>query len=310
MRGMISLVVIIVLLSQTVAFAQSDNSSIEPPDVFEYIVTADKANLRSGAGTSFDIVTSVVKGDSLLIYVETPATSGWLRVYRPGEDDAYIADYLVEKAPMRFYPVNQPAIVTVSGRGKGISDIYEVPEGLYRIDAVVQDRSFILHVIGVEGDCPDDNLLNELNFDSRTLVISTLFISKGCSVIFETDNVSGDWQIELRNLLEPDFFIESLLDIENGTAIASNGHVFTMGTILDPGIWTVSANVSAEAFILHAHVLSGECDDTSVFNELDFNAKTLEVSTVYKNNGSESCIVYWETSNVRGDWSLTFEKLR
>jgi hypothetical protein len=302
--------IIFLVLAGTIGHILGMQGDEDRPDVIEYTVTADTANLRSGPGTNFDIVQTVSKGDSVLIYNEEPGTSGWLRVFRAEEDDAYIADYLVERAPVRFYPVEQEPLVTITGSGKMITDIYELPQGLYRIDIVVQDNAFILSSITVEGDCRDDSLFNELNFDKNQLVMSSLFISTGCSVLFETDNVDGTWNIEIRDLLDEEFFLDGLLAIENGTSITGEGRSLTMGTVLEEGIWTISAKVQDQAFILHSHVLNGECDDTSVFNELNFDVNELEVSTVYRNSDEEPCIIYWESDNVDGQWELTFEKLR
>jgi uncharacterized protein YgiM (DUF1202 family) len=68
-------VIFAVALTTSMAFAQDDTT----PDVIEYIVTAEAANLRAGAGTGFDVVTTVNSGDSLLIYDEEPEVTGWLR---------------------------------------------------------------------------------------------------------------------------------------------------------------------------------------------------------------------------------------
>lgn len=299
-------VLILVLFSSTLLDAQEDDT----PKVIEYTVTADSANLRTGAGTNFAVAGQVKKGDTLLIYDEESEVDGWLKIYREDEDDAFIADFLVEKAPVRFYPIEQEPVVTASGRGKDITDVFDLPEGIYRIDAVVDDRSFILSSVAVEGDCTDRTIFNELNFDVNRLTMSGLLISQGCSLIFETDNVDSNWVFEIRNLLDEEFLLDNLLTIEDESTITGAGRTLTMGTILDEGVWTISANVDDRAFILHAHVLIGDCDDTSVFNEVDFDAEELEISSVYRNSGDDSCVIYWETSNVEGGWELTFEKLR
>ena len=105
-------VLIIALVADLLVFGQDDDTT----KTIEYIVTAASANLRAGAGTGFAIVETVTQGDSLLIYDETPETAGWLRIYREGQDDAYIADFLVERAPMRYYRVQwQNMIPSSSG---------------------------------------------------------------------------------------------------------------------------------------------------------------------------------------------------
>lgn len=275
-------------------------------NVIEYNVTAETANMRAEANTSSSVVGVVHAGDTLLIYDES-SEDGWLRIYRDGEDDAYIADFLVERAPQRFYPITQEPILEVSGRGKDVTDIFDIPTGAYRIDAEVADNFFILKSIAIEGDCRDDTLFNEGVFDARSLEVSTLFISDGCSIIFETDNVDGDWSFALRNVLDLDIIADITLQVETGTSISGVGTQMTMPTFIPEGIWTVNANVDDNFFILHAEPL-GDCDSGTVFNEGDFDADTLEVSTVYRAN--EDCVVYWLTSNVDEPWEISFEKLR
>lgn len=281
----------------------------DTPDVVEYIVTADTANLRLGPGTNYGVAGTAVRGESLLVYVETPEVSGWLRIYRSQLDDAYIADFLVERAPTRFYPVDQEPVASASGRGKGITDIFDLPSGAYRIDAEIEDNSFILESVTVAGNCRDHTIFNELNFDVSRLNISGLLISQGCSLIFESDNVSGNWQIEIRDILDPEVLLDTLLTVENGTSISGAGRTLTMPTQLPEGLWNISATVNDQAYILVAQVLMGDCDDGAVFNELDFDSETLELSTLYRSE-EDGCIIFWETENVEGAWEVSFEKVR
>ncbi len=285
------------------------NSQESIPKTIEYTVTADTANLRSGAGTNYAVVGTIVKGESILVYDETPETSGWLRVYRPGEDDAFIADFLIERAPMRFYPINQEPILVASGTGTSTTEIFDIPQGAYRIDATVSDRTFILESVTVEGDCRDRTLFNELNFDVTQLNVSGLFISTGCSVIFQTDNVDGKWEFALRDILDADAFAETLVIIENGTTIAGTGRTLTMATQLPEGIWTISIKVNDQAFILVPQILKGECEDSSLFNELNFDTEVIEASTLYRSE-EEGCFIFWETENVEGSWEILFEQIK
>lgn len=282
----------------------------EKPKLLEYTVIGQTANLRSGPSTNNAVVGSVSNGDVIFIYDEESETTGWYRVYREGEDDAYIADFLVERAPMRFYPVEQEPIVTLEGRGKQITDVVELPASAYRIDASIQDNAFILKSITLDGDCDDDSIFNELDFDRNRLEISALFVSSGCSFIFEVDNVDGNWSLEIRNVLDEEFFLESVLIVETGTSMSGRGRQVTMPTLLSEGIWTITAVVRDQAFIMRPQVLLGDCSSSSVFNELDFDATTLELSTVYRVDEEDGCAVFWETYNVEGEWTVTFEKLR
>lgn len=295
----------LIFTSVTVFAQESTPEATDTPLVVEYTVTADSANLRSGPGTSFEIVGSVTSGDSLLIYDEESEVSGWLRIFRPDEEDAYIADFLVERAPQRFYSALQEPVAFASGRGGNLSDVFDLPRGAYRIDAFVNDNSFILEVITVEGECRDGAILNVVDFDSSQLAISALFVSRGCSVIFQTDNVDGNWTVEIRDILNEEFLIDSMVMVEDGVSISGKGKALTMPTNLPEGLWMISAVVQDRAFILEAHPI-GDCEETAVFNELDFDATTLEISSAYR---STDCIVFWETDNVEGEWEITFSRL-
>jgi len=206
--------------------------------------------------------------------------------------------------------MDQEPILEVSGQGKSVTEVYDIPRGAYRIDVSVEDRVFILKVIGIEGDCDDDSIFNEINFDARSLTMSGLFVSTGCSVIFETDNVDGDWEFAIRDIVvDEEFLIKNMLTIEDGTAIPGSGRALTMPTLLPDGVWTISANVEDNSFILRPQVLDGDCDGSAALNEFDSDVDSLEISTVYRSEET-GCIIYWETSNVEGSWEITFEKVR
>ncbi len=308
MRQVAILFAILLIAGFHINFAQTSTESDEP-NIVEYIVTGETANIRSGPGTSFSVVDTVSNGDSLLIYDETPEVTGWLRIYRPGEDDAFIADFLVERAPMRYYAVDQEPIIVLTGTGKSITEVVDLPRSAYRVDVSVSDSSFILKSVVIAGNCRDQNILNELDFDTRNLELSALLVSDGCSLIFETDNVSGSWSIEIRDLLDVEYLENSLLEIEDSSTITGKGKQLTMGTTIPPGIWRIEADVNDRSFILRSHVLVGDCDDTAVFNELDFDARSLDISTVYPNRDQTECIVFWETDNVDKEWEISFERL-
>lgn len=277
----------------------------EQPDVIEYLVASQTVNLRSGPGTNYSIVGTASEGESLLIYNETPEVAGWLRIYRAEEEDAYIADFLVDRAPTRFYSVTQEPIATFSGRGNQISDSIDLPSGAYRFDAVVSDNLFTLRSHTVSGDCRDQTVFNALSYDSNSLVLSALFISDGCSVVLETDNVDGAWEIEVRDLLD-EALLEDLLTIDNNTSISGKSQALTMPTMLPKGAWSISATVNGNAFILFSRVLTGDCDEKLVMDEMDFDVNVLEAFSVYRSNG---CIIFWETAGFDGNWEISFKKL-
>lgn len=291
------------------AFAQDDEveSEDEAPVTIEYVVIGESANLRAGAGTSFNVVDTLSTGESVLIYDEQPVTAGWYRVYRPNEDDAYIADFLVERAPTRFYDAAQEPVIVASGQGANITDVYDLPAGAYRVDATIQDSSFILSTVVTEGDCRDSNIFNELYMGQNQMTMSGLLVSSGCSLLFETDNVDGEWTLEVRNIID-EGLLDTALSIETGTSITGFGRALTMPTILSEGIWKISATVEDRAFILWARAI-GDCEEEAIFNELNFDVDLLEASATYRVD-SGNCLVFWETSNVEDDWEIEFEQLR
>lgn len=308
----LQLVVVLCLFLTTtlVVEAQGPTPTGAKPPTVEYIVTADSANLRSAPSTTATRVGTVSKGDVVLVYAEGATTSGWLKIYREGMDDAYIADFLVERAPTRFYPIDQKPLIEVSGRGKAISDVFDIPRGAYRIDVTVSDNAFILKSITVEGECEDEIIFNEFNVAVKSMVLSGLFVSTGCSVIFETDNVDNNWQFEIRDIIvDADFLADNTLIVFDGTTITGKGRSLTMSTLLLEGIWTIKATVEDNAFILQPQVLTGDCSTYAAFNELDLQATKLEISTIYR-VPKDGCYIFWETSNVDSSWVLQFSKVR
>jgi hypothetical protein len=290
------------------SLAQDEGDETTETNLVEYIVTSETANLRSLPNTSSEIVGRVTQGESIFIYQESAEVDGWLRVYREDEEDAYIADYLVERAPTRFYNPAQPPVVTVEGRGGQISEEIELPQGIYRLDATIQGNAFIFTPIVLDGNCDESSIFNVLNFDVNTLTASEMIFSTGCTFIFESDNVRGEWIVEFRDVTDPEFLEESVLEVENNTTFNGFGQQVSMPTLLAAGVWTINANVQDRAFILSPLVVVGDCSTRTVFNELDFEAESLEVSTVYR--ADENCVIFWKTSNVDSEWTLTFEKLR
>lgn len=295
-----------VVLSAQEGEDESEQASL-PNGLAEFIVTGETANLRDGPGTNYSVVGTVSNGDTLLIFADNSETPGWYQIYSEDDEDIFIADFLVERAPQRYYSILQEPLISIQGDGREITDIYDIPQGAYRVDAVVDDNFFIFSAVVIEGECRDSSIFNEGARDRNSLTVSTLFISRGCTFIFESDNVDGDWSIEFRDILDEEFMEETMLTIENGTIISGTGTQITMPTFIEEGIWTISATVQDQAFILESQPLD-VCDSELVFNELDFDVNTLEVSTVFRATGD--CIIFWLTDNVDGEWEIIFEKLR
>ena len=296
-------VAVLILFLVPMVWSQDDS---EDSSLVEYLVTGDSANVRAQPNTNSQVLDVVRSGESISINPSGSDVSGWLQVYRDGEVYGYIADFLVTRAPTRFYDPAQEPLLTVEGRGKSVTDVYEIPAGAYRVDAEVEDRAFILSYIVIEGSCRDDTIFNELNFDTNRLSISGLLVSRGCSVVFETDNVDSAWTFEVRDLFDPDYLASAVVEIEDGTQINGTGRSLTMATVLPEGIWEIQASVQSRAFILWAHPISDACRETAVLNEFGRD-ESLEISAVYR---SGECIVFWETSNVDGEWVLTFSQIR
>jgi hypothetical protein len=95
----------------------------------EYIVTGQTANLRSGPGTGYDVVSTVNGGDILLIYDETPETAGWFRIYREGESDAYICRFSGKTCPHAFYPQIRNRSIPCRGPAKPSAIGWSFPKG-------------------------------------------------------------------------------------------------------------------------------------------------------------------------------------
>jgi len=295
------------MLAQPILGQDEETEDDLPDGLVEYTVTADVANLRSEPNTNSEVVGSASNGDTLLIYSDNSEHDGWLRIFDEEIESAYIADFLVERAPLRYYPLEQEPIAVLEGTGKQITDIIDLPEGAYRFDAEIDDNFFILSAIVIEGDCRDTTIFNEGGRENPRLNISTLIVSSGCSFIFESDNVDNEWIIEIRDVLDEEYLFDSILEIEDGTVLSGRGLQATMPTLIEEGIWTISAEVDDNYFILRSEP-SGDCDSGTVFNEGVRDANSLSVSTVFRAN--ETCIVFWLTSNVDTDWEITFEKLR
>lgn len=297
------LLVVLLLVTVPSVAAQSDDE--DRPDLVEYIVTTNTANLRAGPGTEFDIAGQVYWQNSVLAYDEEPEVEGWLRLYRPDEDDAYIAASLVEPGPLRYYPLWQEPELVLEGRGNFVSDIISFEGQAYRIDATISGREFDLETEVVDGDCYGDSLISQFDIRGPRRTVSTYLITRDCEFLFEITNTFMDWTLEFREIND-EVVEDALVEIEDGTVLEGESEQFTMPTFLPEGVWRIDAVVQDNAFILHAQDIEGDCDeDPFIFNELDFNSNRLELTAIYR-VGSDGCTTYWETVNVYSQWALTF----
>ncbi len=298
-----------VAIQARTAIAQGKSS----PAVVPYVVTSSSANIRSGPGSSFEVVNVLTLGDNLLIYDETPQTPGWLRVYEPGQLDTYVPNYVVARiSGQLFYAPSQEPLIEVAGKGLVTTEAFYIPEGVYRIDVFVQYNSFRLETIVVEGDCESEEIFDEYYFDANPIAFSGGFASSGCSVIFQTHDVEGTWKFALRSLLDVNVLRHSVLEIENGTTISGTGRALTMATVLPSGQWAVSAVVHDSGFVLFSQVLFGDCEASPVFDlssEFDFRASSEPPVEVMAPYFSDGCVIFWETKNYGGGaWELTFRR--
>lgn len=304
-NSLILVLVVVAALFNYAGYAAAQNDGEDPPETIEYIVTAETANLRSGPSTTDSVVGQVTRGARVFAYADGQTTTGWLLLYREGEDDAWIADFLVERAPVRFYPADQEPIFELSGRGRLISDPVSLPRGAYRVDADVNDREFTLEAISSDGKCDDTTILDEFNIDIRhTVVSASLVVSEDCEFVFQMTGTSAEWSFEVRDILG-EARDASLLEIEDDTTIRGVGTQFTMPTSIPAGLWRVSIDVNDQAFILVGYVNRGDCDTEYLFNELDFDAERLETFTLLRIPAG-GCTFFWEVSNVEHDWQFTF----
>jgi hypothetical protein len=307
-KASVLLLLAIWLSALPVAFAQESGT----PKTVEYIVTGQTANLRSGPGTGYDVVGTVNGGDILLIYDETPETAGWFRIYREGESDAYIADFLVKRAPMPFYPADQEPILTLSGTGETISDKVEFPEGVYRVSVSVKDYQFRLERVVVGGDCTNNTMFSLYDPYVAQMKAETILISVECSYIFQTADVTGDWEMQFRQLDDQDAVETTLLTIGNGTTLIGIGTEVTMPTFVPEGIWTITATAQDDAFLLDFYALEEECQamrDEALIHELDLFASSVDGTGIFRSLPG-GCTVFWVTANVDKDWELKFEELK
>jgi len=85
----------------------------------------------------------------------------------------------------------------------------------------------------------------------------------------------------------------------------------TAGTVHGPvtvpeGIYRVSVSTS-QFFIMQHEVLDGDCGDWgAIFNEMMHDGE-FTAETIFK---SEGCSVLFETSNIFGPYTVTFEKIQ
>lgn len=72
----------------------SDDSQVQPADSGQTaVVTGDLANVRSGAGTTYDIMTTLHKGDTVSYLGEE---NSWYRVVLSDGREGWVANWLVQ----------------------------------------------------------------------------------------------------------------------------------------------------------------------------------------------------------------------
>ena len=300
----ISLFFVLIILAFATGQLQAQPDA--PPEVTEYVVTGETVNLRAGPATSFEIVGQANSGDIVLAYAADQTDLEWLRLYRAGQPDAYIARFLVRVAPQRFYPPDQIAEHMIAGSGVGASQVLTFSSDAYRIDVTFQGTAFTLDAFASEGDCGHRNLFDILTRSSESKTVSTWFVPNNCTWYFEVYNATDAWQIETRTLFTEAVFNTMLLPIENGTLLVGYGNSLSMPTMLGPGTWQVAATVDGGSFILEAMIVDGDCDPRQLlFNETRIGVGQLDLITTYE-VGPAGCYVYWHTINVDEAWQLDF----
>ena len=100
-----------------------------------YKITVDSMNVRTGAGTEFDIAGSLSRGDEFYVYDEKDGwglisfsnSTGWISL-----NSAYsskISDYITTKNSLGFYCVNTDALNVRSGAGTSNSKVGTLSRG-------------------------------------------------------------------------------------------------------------------------------------------------------------------------------------
>lgn len=306
MRTLTVISVLIVLLCPTTALHAQDDGN-HPPDVVEYIVTGDNANLRAGPGTEFEVVATVAQGTSVFVYSEDTPSGEWVRLYQgAGLPDAYIAAFLLELAPPRYYPVAQQPDLTISGTGSTQSVPYQFSSQAYRLDIAFAGRSLELETIAISGDCDTQQLLDIQTPRGDSQSVSVYLVTGGCNWVFEISDTNRSWIIEFRNILASEIHDQTIIDVVPDTVVRGISTQFTTPLRFSAGQWQLTAQVQDQSFILYSVPFSGDCGlPRMVFNDLVFNAASLTLLQTFV-VGDAGCVVYWQTDNVDTEWVLSF----
>jgi hypothetical protein len=281
----------------------------ETTSFIEYEVISDTANLRADPSTSASIAGRAVKGDILRGYAEQE-TDGWYKIQLADGTDAYIADFLVQRAPDRLYPIDQEPIFVAEGKGAEIVDTMEFPAGLYRLDyRVTGDGDVHIEVSPIEGTCIGVSTRSNF-FESRTEG-SLAIVSRGCEAVIEVNGTRGEWHIEIRSsYIRGEADNENLIVVEEEVTISSAGYQTTAPTRLEKGLYAVEVTAQADSIMVKALPLESDCDREMVLYEGDVFVSEITGSGTYQVD--KSCTVMWETAMADDgeSWTLTIRKLR
>lgn len=300
--------VLLALAAGAFASAGSAQTDETTPALTEYVVIADTVNLRAGPGTNFEIVGDAQRGERVFAYAQENPQGDWLRLYRGAEmADAYIAVFLVEAAPIRYYPLQQAAEQRVEGNGSSQQyGPFQFTGQAYRVDVRFEGSSFALEAVADTGSCTDQELLDIAIASNGPHVASTVLLTGECAWVFEVYDAVGSWALEFRPLQNSEGAAFSMQAVAVNPVINGTGTQFSNPLRFPPGNWQLLARVQDQSFVLRSLVASGECGlQPLVFNVLQQGANEIMLSANFA-VGSAGCVLYWQTDNVDGPWTLRF----
>ncbi len=132
--------------------------------------------------------TFMLTGGCAWVFQVSDATSTWSIEFRDLLDETAYAQSLIDATTQ----------TTLNGTGTQFTFPVSFTPGDWQLTATVQDRSFILQSVALEGDCGLPTLVfnnHEQNANSLTLLERFTVGAEGCVVYWQTDNVDTEWTL-------------------------------------------------------------------------------------------------------------------
>jgi hypothetical protein len=112
------------------------------------------------------------------------------RVYSSGSNPTPIAPQ-----PAKLF-VGSDSFVA-SGVGKGISDTFNLPEGVYKLTLTTDKSYTFVSVDSVSGSCTGSASTDKI---ASEVTVTGEVSSRGCRAIFNADPANGAWRVVLTRL--------------------------------------------------------------------------------------------------------------